>query len=282
MTMTTISCTTEDELVRSHIPLVHYCANAIANQIPRHVPRDDLVSAGLEGLAQAARTWDSTEGTPFVRWAQVRIRGAMLDELRNRDWASRSVRAKSRRLVMAVDQLSSELGRAPSRDELCSATAMTSGSIDALQADVHRGLVLHIDSMVEDIDDWSLPSAEPPPDEVLMSRERQAYLVDAVEHLPHHLRRAIIGYFVDELPMAEIAEELGVTDSRISQMCSEACRLLRDAINAQTDPDLVPDEPSPRVAKRRDAYYAEVAAHSDFRSRLATESGRLARLAKTA
>lgn len=280
--MSTTRQSPEEDLVRSHLPLVHYVANSIANSVPRHVPRDDLISAGMEGLAQAARSFDPSAGLPFAKWASTRIKGAMLDELRHRDWASRSVRANSRRLAMAVEQLTSELGRAPSRDELCTATGMTDDAVDALEVDVHRGMVLALDSMAEDIDDWTLPSAEPAPDEVLITRERQAYLVDAVEHLPDHLRRAIIGYFVDELPMAEIAAELGVTDSRISQMCAEACRLLKDAINAQTDPDLVPDQPSSRIAKRRDAYYADVASHSDFRARLAAESGQLARLGKTA
>ena len=86
----------EEQLVRSHLPLVNYMVSEIASRIPRHVCRDDLVSAAMAGLAQAARAYDPTRGISFQRFASSRIRGALLDELRSRDWASRSVRAKAR------------------------------------------------------------------------------------------------------------------------------------------------------------------------------------------
>ena len=105
-------------------------------------------------------------------------------------------------------------------------------------------------------------------------------MVAAVANLPERLQRVVIGYFFQELPMQLLAEELGVTDSRISQMRAEALVLLKDAINAQLDPDLVPSqEASGRLAKRRCAYYAAVASRDDYRRRLEPETGRLARLA---
>ena len=102
---------TEDQLVRAHLALVNYMVAEIAGRIPRHVCRDDLISAGMAGLAQAARSYDPERGITFQRFASARIRGALLDELRSRDWASRSVRAKARDVQQVTDHLTARLGR---------------------------------------------------------------------------------------------------------------------------------------------------------------------------
>jgi RNA polymerase sigma factor for flagellar operon FliA len=253
----------------------------IASRIPRHVCRDDLVSAAMAGMAQAARAYDPTRGISFQRFASSRIRGALLDELRSRDWASRSVRAKARDVAQTTDQLTAKLGRQPSSTEVAHAMGSTPNELEAINTDVYRALVLNFDALPIDgnAEDVILAGHTGPDDDVL-DNEKRAYLVAAVDHLPERLRRVVIGYFFEELPMQVLAEELGVTDSRISQMRAEALVLLRDAINAQLDPDLVPKENSGRVAKRRCAYYAEVAAHDDYRRRLAPEAGQLAALAE--
>ena len=105
---------------------------------------------------------------------------------------------------------------------------------------------------------------------MLVDRERRAYLADAVLALPERLRTVVIGYFYQERPMLEIAAELGVTESRVSQLRAEALILLRDGLNAHLDPDTLPAEPRPdgRLAERRAAYHAAIAACSDFRARL--------------
>jgi RNA polymerase sigma factor for flagellar operon FliA len=254
----------------------------IASRIPRHVCRDDLVSAGMAGLAQAARSYDASRGIGFQRFASARIRGALLDELRSRDWASRSVRAKARDMAQTTDLLTAKLGRQPSAAEVARAMGSTEGQLDAINTDVYRALVLNFDALpIDGNAEEVLVTGQSAPDEDVMDNERRAYLVAAVDHLPERLRRVVVGYFFDELPMQALAEELGVTDSRISQMRSEALLLLKDAINAQLDPDLVPEEPSGRVAKRRCAYFAEVAAHDDYRRRLTPEAGQLSSLAAT-
>jgi RNA polymerase sigma factor for flagellar operon FliA len=158
----------------------------------------------------------------------------------------------------------------------------SSEELDAINTDVYRALVLNLDAPpVEGKGEENLFSGTSAPDEDVLDNEKRAYLVAAVDNLPERLRRVVVGYFFEELPMQVLAEELGVTDSRISQMRAEALVLLRDAINAQLDPDLVPDEPSERVAKRRYAYYAAVAAHDDYRRRLDPAAGQLSRLAKS-
>ncbi|HMK98512.1 MAG TPA: FliA/WhiG family RNA polymerase sigma factor [Acidimicrobiales bacterium] len=270
----------EEELVRAHLPLVNYMVSEVASRIPRHVCRDDLVSAGMAGLAQAARAYDPARGISFQRFASARIRGALLDELRSRDWASRSVRAKARNVARATDELTAKLGRQPSPAEVANAMGSTEGELEAINNDVYRALVLNFDALpIDGNAEEVVLGGDASPDEDILDNEKRSYLVAAVDHLPERLRRVVIGYFFEELPMQALAEELGVTDSRISQMRAEALLLLKDAINAQLDPDLVPAEASGRVAKRRSTYFAEVAAHDDYRRRLSAETGQLAGLA---
>lgn len=252
----------------------------IANRVPRHVCRDDLFSAAMAGLAQAARSFDPSRGISFQRFASARIRGALLDELRSRDWASRSVRSKAREMAQATDQLTAKLGRQPSQAEVAQAMGASENDLEAINSDVYRALVLNFEALpVDGKAEEVLLSGQAGPDEDILDNEKRAYLVAAVDKLPERLRRVVIGYFFEELPMQVLAEELGVTDSRISQMRAEALVLLKDAINAQLEPDLVGTEASGRVAKRRYAYYAAVAAHDDYRRRLAPEAGRLASIA---
>jgi RNA polymerase sigma factor for flagellar operon FliA len=262
----------EDELVRAHLPLVNYVVNEMANRVPRHVARADLVSAGMEGLAQAARCFDADRGIAFDRYASTRIKGALLDELRRRDWASRSVRAKARKVNAVIDDLTVRLGRVPTTAEIAEVAEMDTRSLASIDEDVHRAVVLNFDALTTGGDgEEVLPSDGRGPDAILLDRERQAYLHDAVAALPDRLRRVVVGYFFEERPMQELADELGVTESRISQMRAEALLLLRDGMNSQLDPEVLPSkESSSRVAKRKAAYYTAVAHGSDYRARLST------------
>ncbi|MDQ1438246.1 MAG: polymerase sigma factor FliA [Acidimicrobiaceae bacterium] len=271
----------EDRLVRDHLPLVDFAVSQIAARLPRHVPRDELVSAAMAGLAQAARSFDSSRDCRFDHYAQARIRGALLDELRSRDWASRSVRSKARRLLAAHDALTASLGRQPTTDEVADKIGMEASAVDAISGDVHRSVILNYDSVIADAGaDTLLPADEDSPDRVLLERERRAYLIDAVAALPVRLRHVVVGYFFEERPMQELADELGVSPSRISQMRAEAVAMLKDGMNSQLDPDAfhLADEESPRVAKRKAAYVAAVAAGSDFKARLSASTPRRAAL----
>jgi RNA polymerase sigma factor FliA len=261
----------EDELVRKYLPLVGYAVNEMATRVPRHVARADLVSAGMEGLAQAARGFDPERGIGFDRYASTRIKGALLDELRRRDWASRSVRSKARVVNAAADCLTAKLGRAPTTSEIAEAAAIDERSVSAINEDVYRAVVLNFDALVAHGDaEEVIPSDLHGPDAVLIERERRAYLMDAVSALPERLQRVVTGYFFEELPMQELADELGVTESRISQMRAEALILLKEGMNSQLDPEALTsaDQLSPRVARRKAAYYSAIAGSSDFRSRV--------------
>jgi RNA polymerase sigma factor for flagellar operon FliA len=265
----------EDQLVREHLPLVNYAVAEVAAKVPRHVSRDDLMSAGMAGLAHAARHFDPERGIRFDRYAAPRIRGALLDELRHGDWASRSVRRQARQVRDASETLTAQLGRTPTTAEIAGHLGCESRTVEALAEDVHRAVVLNYESLVaqgsaEDL----MPSEGRTPDAILLDRERQAYLVDAVATLPERLRRVVVGYFFEERSMQELADELGVTDSRISQIRAEALALLREGMNAQLEPDAAAERParSPRVARRKAAYYAAIASRSDTRTRLSSDA----------
>jgi RNA polymerase sigma factor for flagellar operon FliA len=250
-----------DELITSTIPVVTHIVRETMGRVPSHVSRDDLTSAGLAALVQASKSFDSSRGVPFARYASTRVRGAILDELRGVDWASRSVRRKARDLDATRSQLSSILGRAPEPAEVAEAAGMTLAEIAQNDEDITRAQVLSLQGAQDASLDDVLPSAGPTPEQLVEHRERLAYLVEAVAELPERLRIVVSDYFLEERPMAEIAAELGVTESRVSQMRAEALVLLRDALNHELDPTLVKPHARPNgsAARRRDTYFAAVA-----------------------
>lgn len=266
--------TDEDELVRRGLPLVQYLVSDVAARVPRSVHREDLVSAGMLGLAQAARHWDPDRGVAFESYARTRINGAILDELRGRDWASRSVRADARRLRDATEELTVDLGRAPVTDEVAAKMGVDRGTVERIEGDVSRASVLSYEAVFADPEGPGSPAAEgESPADTLVSRELRAVLGDAVAALPERLRKVVIEYFFDERPMQDIADDLGVTESRISQMRAEALALLRDGVNSQLAPEQVEDlgVDHGRVGRRKAAYYAAIADASSAQDRLAAD-----------
>ena len=261
----------EEEMVRENLPLVGYAVSDLCRRLPAHVRRDELESAGLAALAMAARSFQPERGVPFARYASRRITGALLDELRSHDWASRSVRRRAREQDEVAAHLTRELNRPPTLEEVACRMQVPVTELASTQQDVHRSVVLSFQAVMDATGlDTVLPSPEPSPDQVMLQRERESYLHDAIAMLPERLRTVVVSVFFDERPMQEVARELGVTESRISQMRSEALALLRDGLNKHLAPEqLAPEErPDGRIAKRKEAYYAAIAAHSDFRARL--------------
>lgn len=261
----------EDELVHQHLGLVSSAVNSIINRLPRHVDRDELTSAGMSALAQAARAYDESRETGFERFAMARIRGALLDELRQRDWASRSVRTRGRRLLGATEDLTSRLGRSPTTAELAEHLGVTAGAVDAMNNDVERARLVSYDGLVGGAPRLTLHAEALDPEMVLVERERQAYLVDAVAALPRRMRQVVVGYFLEERPSQEIADDMGISTSRVSQIRTEALALLRDGMLA----NLSPGQPAPAgsaatslVARRKAAYAVAVGVRSNFKARL--------------
>jgi RNA polymerase sigma factor for flagellar operon FliA len=246
-------------------------------RVPGHVQREDLMSAGLLGLVQAAKAFDASRGVSFAGYAATRIRGAIVDELRSLDWASRSVRRRARQVDEARNTLAVSLGRVPSNAEVASALGMGLDELAAHEEDLSRASVMSLDGFDDTTLGEVLPTGGPTPADVLEQREKIAYLQDAVVELPDRLRLVVQGYFYDDLPMADLAERLGVTESRISQLRAEAVGLLRGALVASLDPQLAekPARPDGCVARRKEAYYASVAAHRSYGARLTATPGDL-------
>ena len=251
-----------DELVRQHLPLVHHVVADMIARVPRHIPRDELTSAALFGLVQAARAYDPGRGVTFDRYARRRMQGALLDDLRSRDWASRGVRAAARKVRTATDELTLALGRTPTTTEAGEAAGLSPAEVEPAprrRPPRHR---LELRLGLPRLGGLRRPfQRRGRPGRVILRRERRAYLRDAVAALPERLRVVVVGYFFEERPMLDLAQELGVTESRVSQMKAEALGLLRDGLDATLDPDAQAVEPAQgRVARRKAAYFAAVAA----------------------
>ena len=263
-------------LIEEHLPLVRHIVFQVAVHFPRHVDRDELARAGALGLVEAARRYDEARGVPFDRFAAQRIRGAILDAVRAADWAPRSVRTLARKLEAAEQRLATELGRVPSLREMADELGITLADLSKLQDRLFRSVVLALEHEVTDDVDEDLTLVDVlvdrtavEPLEELETRELHAYLRDAVDLLPERQRLVIVGYFLENRTSLELAHFLGVTESRISQLRSEALAMLKEGIERQYEGTEVPtEEPVGRVAKRK-AHYAEaIGEASAWKSRL--------------
>ncbi|GIE77603.1 hypothetical protein Aph02nite_35530 [Actinoplanes philippinensis] len=266
-----LSVREQEDLIRTHMPLVGHLVRDMLSRIPNHIHRDDLTSAGLHALVTAARGWDPQRGVPFHRFAGTRIRGALLDELRALDWATRSVRSKARNTDVTRQQLTTTLGRTPTPEELAQALGTTTTDLHQTDTDVQRATVLSLQGFTTSSADDLVTEREPGPEEMLLRREQIGYLHHAIDSLPERLQTVVTEYFLQERPMADIAADLGVTESRVSQLRAEALSLLRDGLNTHLNPELapVPENPESITARRRATYYANIANNTTMRSRLA-------------
>jgi RNA polymerase sigma factor for flagellar operon FliA len=270
-------------LIEEQLPLVKHIVFQVAVHFPRHVDRDDLARAGALGLIEAARRWDEDRGVPFDRFAARRIKGAILDAVRAADWAPRSVRVVARRLEQAEQRLTAELGRMPSSGEVADALGMPAEELARLSDRVYRSVVLALEHPVAGENDEVVRLADmlcdtltPAPDEQLEDRELLGYLHDAVNLLPERHRLVIVGYFLEARTSVELATFLGVTESRISQIRSEALEMLRSGIEAQYDgatltvapPDASRRRIGVRLAERGDEYADAIRRASEWQSRL--------------
>lgn len=262
-------------LIEQHLPLVRHVVFQVAVNFPRHVDREELATAGALGLVEAARRYDAERGVPFDRFAAQRIRGAILDAVRSADWAPRSVRNLARRLESIEQRLASSLGRMPTAEETAEALGVSQEELRRLQDKMFRSVVLALEYDVNDgEEDLTLvevltDDANLEPCEELENRELHAYLRDAVHLLPERHRLVVVGYFLEGRKSQELADFLGVTESRISQLRSEALEMLREGIVAQYDStDDEPVEVQGRVARRKAGYANAIAGASHWHDRI--------------
>lgn len=232
-----------DELIRTHLPLVGHLVREIGSRLPSHVNRDDLTSAGMMALVTSAQGFDDSRGVPFARFATIRIRGALTDELRSMDWASRGVRSRAREVDAVKNQLTAALGRTPRREEIANTMGVGTGELNTLEADLHRAATLSVEGLTETAGGDLIPTTDAGPEGLLVLREQIGILHDAIAELPDRLRIVIEAYFYGNQRMADIAADLGVTESRVSQLRTEALALLREGLAGQDRPV----EPSERT-----------------------------------
>jgi len=264
------------EMIEQNLPLVKHIVFQVAVHFPRHVDRDELARAGALGLVEAARRYDEDRGVPFERFAAQRIRGAILDSVRAADWAPRSVRNLARKLENAEQRLATELGRVPNKEEMAEALGMNQSELARLQDRMFRSVVLALEHETADevekdltlvdvlVDEHSVePSSE------LETRELHGYLRDAIGLLPERHRLVVVGYFLEGRTSQDLADFLGVTESRISQLRSESLLMLQEGIEAQ----YLSDTPEPcdvtgRVARRKATYAKGIGEASKFADRM--------------
>jgi RNA polymerase sigma factor for flagellar operon FliA len=226
-------------------------------------------------LFVSAQTYDASLGVPFASFASIRIRGAILDELRTMDWATRSVRQRAREVEAVQDQLTVQLDHPPRLDEIAGALKVTTGVLRTLQCDLTRANVQRLPDFSATGGEQAPPDGSAGPESLILVRERLGYLHDAIAELSVRLRFVINAYFFEQRPMSDIGAELGVSQPRVSQLCAEALSLLRDGINSQLDPSAVDSRGrSRRTAESQHAYFAAIADRGTLSTRLAMSTSR--------
>lgn len=221
-------------LIETHLPQVRFIAERLAAKLPPSVDKDDLIGAGLLGLLDAVDRYDPSRGVMFKTYSELRVRGAMLDSLRDLDWAPRSVRAQARAVEVICQQIEQECGRAAKEEEIAEGLGVSLPEFHALLSKLNGLMVMGLDLDNENELSQNLRQL---PDDVghspLALYERAEVcdrLTAAIDHLPERDRQIIALYYVEELTMKEIGQLLEVTESRVSQIHTQAVLRLRAAL----------------------------------------------------
>jgi RNA polymerase sigma factor for flagellar operon FliA len=247
------------------IPAIRRIAHQLAKRLPRHIYVDDLIGAGLLGLVTAYSRFDPTRGGGFQAYAESRIRGAMLDELRANDPLSRDQRSHVTRRAAATRTLHARLGRAPDADEVATELGISLEQYWERMSATAMGAVINLDNNDENEESIqvSQPDAEAA-DDHLSRKQAQVALSAAVASLPPRLLRVLELHYCDGLTLREIGESFGVSESRICQLQSEAIRILRERCRKHADgPEAAVEAaaaPKPRRTRVRTAAIAARAA----------------------
>jgi RNA polymerase sigma factor for flagellar operon FliA len=231
-----LPCGTEidrERMLLEHLPSVRFIARRLHQKLPQHVELEDLISAGTVGLMDACSRFDPGRHVQFKSFAQFRIRGAILDSLRQLDWSPRELRRKGRAVDEAGRRLTQRLGREPLQQEIAAEMELTLKQLQQLLGELDSLAVgsLHAeneDTSLQDMDRFASTADEDPLFLCLQGETRQ-HLANAIERLPEKERLVLTLYYYEELTMNEIGLILGVVESRVSQIRSSAVGRLRNA-----------------------------------------------------
>ena len=224
----------ENALVEKYLPLVAAVMGRLAMTLPDHVDHDDLYSVGLVGLLQALRNFNPACGTSFETYARVRVRGAMLDELRRMDWVPRTIHEKARKVKNMMSQLEQKLGKAPTEAQMAKALGISAKEYEELLNEVRPAAFVCLDAAgaADDSDGGALHEViadltEDSPVEKVSQRELKAVIFERLKELPEMQRKVLALYYIEDMHLREIAEVFGLTESRISQIHSQAILSIR-------------------------------------------------------
>jgi RNA polymerase sigma factor for flagellar operon FliA len=227
---------TRNQILLEQMPQVRYIARHIHDRLPQHVPMEDLVHAGVLGLMDALTKYDESRQVQFKTYAKYRIRGAILDSLRELDWSPRDLRRKARMIEVASARLSHALGRAPTEQDLAEDLGLSLDAFQHLLSEL-EGLdlgSLHVENNGHEQDDdlcEYLPgNPEESPYYLTMKSELKQLLISAIEELGEKEQQVLSLYYYEELTMKEAGAVLGVGESRVSQIHSLALLRLRERL----------------------------------------------------
>ncbi len=231
-----------NSLVMEELEQVYYIATRIRERLPKQIELEDLVNAGVIGLLEASRSFDSSKNTQFRSFAKFRIRGAIMDSLRESDWGSRSLRRRAREIAEVTSVLSSRLGRTPAESEIAAEMNLTTEHLQKITAQLNglnvAGQEAFVAHNAEDSLDLieSAPSIDDPdPFDLLLRQERKAHLADAISKLSEREQLILSLYYKEELTLKEIGEVVGIALSRVSQIRQAAVLKLRKLLGHLED-----------------------------------------------
>lgn len=225
-----------DALIKQYVPLVQRLAHHMIAKLPPNVEVDDLIQVGMIGLADALSRYEASQGVQFETFATQRIRGAMLDELREGDWLSRGSRKSQKDIEKAVHRLEHRLGRAPVESEIAAELKMPLTDYQSLLGRVRGTQLVYLEDMGGGTDGdhegflerhANVADAEADPLSLLKDQRLRAALVTAIEALPERERFIMGMYYEQDMNLKEIAAVLGVTESRVCQLHSQSIARLR-------------------------------------------------------
>ena len=229
----------QEEVVERYAPLVKRIAHHILARMPSSVQVDDLIQAGLVGLLEASRNYDTTKGASFETYAGIRIRGSMIDDVRRGDWAPRSVHRNSRLVSNGIQAVENRTGRDATDQEVADELDMPIDNYYKIIRDSASSKLFSYDDLVSEEDkprEQLASNAENPVDGVQIQALRDS-LADCIGQLPERERMVIALYYDEELNLKEIGLVLGVSESRVSQIHSQATVRLRARMSDWQEPN---------------------------------------------
>ena len=234
----------QEQIILEHTPLIRYIVNRIAVRLPPHIDLDDLYSTGVIGLMDAIQKYDPGKNCKFKTYAEFRIKGAILDQLRSLDWVPRSVRQKSRRLENAYVEVEQRLGRAATEQEVADSLGLEIDKFHAMVNQVRGISVVNLEEIrgnnadgdqtgtfadvIEDV------KSENPFASLKLS-EHRSLMADTIGTLPEKERLVVSLYYYEDFNMKEIGNTLGITESRVCQIHAKAVTRLRSKLRGMMD-----------------------------------------------